>query len=69
MTSSENTVNFLLKLMLKDLAYAHAAAEQTGVELTTAANARELFERAAAAGHADRDVSAVVELLRHPTKS
>jgi 3-hydroxyisobutyrate dehydrogenase len=69
MTSSENAVNFLLKLMLKDLAYAHAAAEQTGVELTTAANARELFERAAAAGHADRDVSAVVELLRHPTKS
>jgi 3-hydroxyisobutyrate dehydrogenase len=68
MTSVENTVNFLLKLMSKDLAYAHAAAAQSGVELTTATNARELFERAAAAGYADRDMSAVVELLRHPAK-
>ena len=68
MTSGENTVNFLLKLMSKDLAYAHAAAEQNGVELTTATNARELFERAAAAGYADRDMSAVVEVLRHPAK-
>jgi 3-hydroxyisobutyrate dehydrogenase len=68
MTSGENIVNFLLKLMSKDLAYAHAAAEETGVELTTAANARELFERAAAAGYAERDMSAVVELLRHPAK-
>jgi 3-hydroxyisobutyrate dehydrogenase len=68
MTSGENTVNFLLKLMSKDLAYAHAAAEQSGVELTTATNARELFERAAAAGYADRDMSAVVEVLRHPAK-
>jgi 3-hydroxyisobutyrate dehydrogenase len=68
MTSGENVVNFLLKLMSKDLAYAHAAAEDAGVELTTAANARELFERAAAAGYADRDMSAVVELLRHPAK-
>jgi 3-hydroxyisobutyrate dehydrogenase len=68
MTSGENTVNFLLKLMSKDLAYAHAAAEQSGVELTTATNALELFERAAAAGYADRDMSAVVEVLRHPEK-
>ena len=68
MTSGENVVNFLLKLMSKDLASAPAAAEDAGVELTTAANARELFERAAAAGYADRDMSAVVELLRHPAK-
>jgi 3-hydroxyisobutyrate dehydrogenase len=68
MTSGENVVNFLLKLMSKDLAYAQAAAEETGVELTTAANARELFERAAAAGYADQDMSAVVEVLRHPAK-
>jgi 3-hydroxyisobutyrate dehydrogenase len=68
MTGGENTVNFLLKLMSKDLAYAHAAAAQSGVELTTATNARELFERAAAAGYANRDMSAVVEVLRHPVK-
>jgi 3-hydroxyisobutyrate dehydrogenase len=69
MTSGENIVNFLLKLMSKDLAYAHAAAEQTGVDLTTATNARDLFERAATAGYADRDMSAVVEVLRQPAKS
>jgi 3-hydroxyisobutyrate dehydrogenase len=68
MTSGENIVNFLLKLMSKDLAYAHTAAEQAGVDLTTAANARDLFERAAAAGYADRDMSAVVEVLRQPAR-
>jgi 3-hydroxyisobutyrate dehydrogenase len=68
MTSSENTVNFLLSLMAKDLSYAHAAAAQSGVELTTAANAKQLFDRAAAAGFAERDMSAVVEVLRRPTK-
>jgi 3-hydroxyisobutyrate dehydrogenase len=69
MTSGETVVNFLLSLMSKDLAYAHAAARQNGVELTTATNARHLFERAAAAGYADRDMSAVVEVLRHSAKS
>jgi 3-hydroxyisobutyrate dehydrogenase len=69
MTSGENVVNFLLSLMSKDLAYAQAAAKQNDVELTTATNARHLFERAAAAGYADRDMSAVVEVLRHPVKS
>jgi 3-hydroxyisobutyrate dehydrogenase len=68
MTSGENVVNFLLKLMSKDLAYARTAAEETGVELTTATNARDLFERAAAAGYADRDMSAVIEVLRHTEK-
>ena len=68
MTNGENVVNFLLKLMSKDLAYAHEAAQQSGVELTTAANARQLFERAAEAGYADRDMSAVVEVLRHRAK-
>jgi 3-hydroxyisobutyrate dehydrogenase len=68
MTNGENVVNFLLKLMSKDLAYAHAAAQQSGIELTTAANARQLFERAAEAGYADRDMSAVVEVLRHRAK-
>ena len=71
MTSEDYTVNFLLRLLSKDLAYAHAAAEQRGVELTTAASARKLFDRAAAAGYGEKDMSAVVEVLRHPdpTKS
>jgi 3-hydroxyisobutyrate dehydrogenase len=66
MTSEDYSVNFLLRLLSKDLAYAHAAAEQSGVELSTAANAQRLFERAAAAGYGEKDMSAVVEVLRHP---
>ena len=66
MTSENYTVNFLLRLLSKDLAYAFAAAEQSGVELSTAANAQRLFDRAAAAGYGEMDMSAVVEVLRHP---
>ena len=64
MVNRDYTVNFLLKLMAKDLAYAHAEAERIGVNLTTATNARRIFERAAAEGHAEEDMSAVVEVLR-----
>jgi 3-hydroxyisobutyrate dehydrogenase len=66
MVSQDYTVNFLLRLLSKDLAYAHAAAAQSGVELSTAANAQKLFDRAAAAGYGDKDISAVVQVLRHP---
>ncbi|HEY4379475.1 MAG TPA: NAD(P)-dependent oxidoreductase [Acidobacteriaceae bacterium] len=64
MTSRDYTVNFHLKLMSKDLLYAGQAAAETGVELTTAANARDLFERAVAKGLGDEDMAAVVEPLR-----
>jgi 3-hydroxyisobutyrate dehydrogenase len=64
MTSRDYTVNFHLKLMSKDLQYAGEAAAASGVELTTAANARGLFERAVALGLGDEDMAAVVEPLR-----
>lgn len=64
MTSRDYTVNFHLKLMSKDLEYAREAAAKDGVNLTTAANARELFEQAAAQGYADQDMSAVIEPVR-----
>jgi len=64
MTSQNYTVNFLLKLMCKDLLYAQKAAAETGVDLTTAANARALFEQAIRQGHADQDMSAVIEPIR-----
>lgn len=64
MASRDYTVNFLLKLMAKDLAYAGEAAAENGVELTTAATARRLFEQAIALGYGDQDMSAVVEPLR-----
>ncbi len=68
MASRDYTVNFYLKLMAKDLQYAGAAAAESGVELTTAASARMLFERAMALGYGDKDMSAVVEPLRSGAK-
>ena len=64
MTSRDYAVNFHLKLMAKDLQYAGTAAAESGVELTTAANARSLFEQAVALGYGDQDMSAVIEPLR-----
>jgi 3-hydroxyisobutyrate dehydrogenase len=64
MTSRDYAVNFHLKLMAKDLLYAAEAAAASGVDLTTAANARRLFERAIASGLGDEDMAAVVEPLR-----
>jgi 3-hydroxyisobutyrate dehydrogenase len=64
MMSRDYSVNFYLKLMAKDLLYAGEAAAESGVELTTAANARNCFEQAAAAGYGEKDMSAVVEPLR-----
>ena len=64
MTSQNYTVNFLLKLMCKDLLYAQKAAAEMGVDLTTAANARALFEQAIQQGHAEQDMSAVIEPIR-----
>lgn len=65
MTSRNYDVNFLLKLMAKDLDYAHADAAENGVSLTTAATAIALFERAIAAGYGEEDMSSVVEPLRN----
>lgn len=64
MTERTYEVNFLLRLMAKDLRYAHAAAAAFGVPLTTAANAEELFEKAQQQGHGEQDMAAVVEVLR-----
>lgn len=64
MTNQDYTVNFALKLMSKDLQYAHDAAAATGIDLTTAANARALFEKAAGLGFGEKDMSSVVEPVR-----
>ena len=65
MKSHDYSVNFLLKLMSKDLLYAQQAAAETGLDLTTAANAQALFDHAATQGYADQDMSSVVEPLRN----
>lgn len=64
MTARTYEVNFALDLMRKDLRYARTAAEQYGVQLTTAANAEQLFIRAQDEGFGERDMAAVVEVLR-----
>ncbi len=64
MTSHNYEVNFLLKLMAKDLQYAHAEAARSDVELTTAKVARSLFEAAIAKGYGEADMSSVIEFLR-----
>jgi len=68
MTSRDYAVNFLLRLMAKDLAYAQAAATATGVTLSTAANAGALFAQAIAAGYGEKDMASVVEPLREPSE-
>jgi len=57
-------VNFLLRLLKKDLRYAQAAAAEHGVTLTTAATTEQLFDRAERQGLGEKDMSAVVEVLR-----
>lgn len=68
MTSRDYSINFVLRLMSKDLDYAHAAAAETGVDLKTAATARELFQTAIASGLGEKDMASVIEPLRAAKK-
>lgn len=64
MTAPDFTPNFLLRLMAKDLSYARNEGTRHGIEMTTAAAALQVFQRAIDLGDGDRDVSAVVEQFR-----
>ncbi|PWT86023.1 MAG: NAD(P)-dependent oxidoreductase [Acidobacteria bacterium] len=64
MVNRDYTVNFLLKLMAKDLAYATTEAAKAGITLDTALSATGLFQRAMQGGHGNQDMSSVVEVLR-----
>ncbi len=65
MVSQTYTVNFLLKLMTKDLLYAQNEASQCNVDLKTAEVARGLFENAIEQGLGDKDMASVIEPLRN----
>jgi 3-hydroxyisobutyrate dehydrogenase len=65
MASQTYTVNFLLKLMTKDLLYAQNEASQYNVDLKTAEVARSLFENAIEQGFGDKDMASVIEPLRN----
>lgn len=64
MTTPDYTPNFLLKLMAKDLGYALSEGEKLSAELATVDAALQVFKKAIAAGHADKDMSAIIEPLR-----
>ena len=66
MTAHDYTPHFLLALMAKDIGYALKESAADGRPLATAAAALEVFQRAIAAGHGDKDMSAIVESLRQP---
>lgn len=67
MAAHDYTVNFLLRLMRKDLLYAQREAATAEIDLKTAATARALLEEAIAQGYGEQDMSAVIEPLRkHP---
>ena len=63
MATRDYTVFFKLALMRKDLDYAIAEGGRHGLDLTTAKNARALFDRAVDEW-GDSDFSAVIETLR-----
>jgi 3-hydroxyisobutyrate dehydrogenase len=66
MTRRTYDVNFLLRLMAKDVRYARAAAAQLGVDVSTAVPTEELFRQAQERGLGEKDMSAVVEVVRNP---
>jgi len=64
MVNHNYAVNFLLRLMTKDLAYAESEASGCGVHLKTSEAARGLFESAVAKGFGEEDMASVIEPLR-----
>jgi len=68
MTARTYEVNFLLRLLNKDIRYAKTAAAEHGVTLTTAAVTEQLFDKAEQQGLGEKDMSAVVEVLRNKTQ-
>lgn len=64
MTQRTYEVNFLLRLMAKDIRYARDAAAVLGVELKSSSPALELFREAEDQGFGEKDMSAVAEVVR-----
>lgn len=64
MTAPDFTPNFLLRLMTKDIGYAIKEGAARGQQLTTAAAALEIFQRAINSGHGEKDMAAIVEPMR-----
>ncbi len=63
MEQQDYRTNFSARLMAKDLTYAIEEARRAGVPLQTAHAALGIFQAACAQGHAEEDVSSIVEPL------
>jgi 3-hydroxyisobutyrate dehydrogenase len=63
MLARDYSVNFLMRLMRKDVGYAIAEAHRCGVPLRTAATVAETFDAAIAEGHGESDFAAVAESI------
>ena len=61
MMARDYSVNFMMKLMRKDVSYAIAEARRCGVPLKTAHTVAEVFDAAIAAGLGEADFAAVAE--------
>ncbi len=68
MTTPDFTPNFMLKLMTKDIGYALHEGSLRGQSLQTAAVALDIFKRAVAEGHGDKDIAAIVEPMREKVR-
>jgi 3-hydroxyisobutyrate dehydrogenase len=64
MAQQNYEVNFLLRLLQKDINYAIADAAKVTVDLRTAKTAEARLDEAVQAGHGEQDMSAVVESVR-----
>jgi 3-hydroxyisobutyrate dehydrogenase len=64
MMKRDYQVNFLLRLLGKDVGYAQKDAQTTGIPLHTADSTLDLLERAKELGYGEQDMSSVVEQFR-----
>jgi 3-hydroxyisobutyrate dehydrogenase len=64
MAQQNYEVNFLLRLLQKDLNYAIADANTLNLDLRTAKTTEARLADAVQAGHGEQDMSAVVESVR-----
>ncbi len=63
MASGDETVNFMLKLMAKDLTYAKAEGEALGVDMATATAALAQVQAGIAKGFGDGDISGLYKAM------
>ncbi len=67
MVGGDATINFLLRLMAKDMTYAKAEGEALGIDMQTATGALAQISRGVDHGFGDHDISSLYEALKNDT--